>query len=799
VANARRELLRGEAADLHQFVASLEVTTTFHPPTRENLARAAQLTQRTNQFNTTTLRRSEAELAALRERGAELLIVDVSDRFGDYGIVGLVSYQRRPGGQASEATEEATGEATGEQGGSLEVDSLLLSCRALGRGVEQRILATLGRLAEASGLARVEIAYRQTAKNQPVHQFLEAIARRHRVAIGAEADRHFSYRIPVAEALAATDKLAAIEIAEERAGRDAAPTPAPAEVEGAHQLWPTILRELDTVAKIRRAIPSALARSRVASGSFVAPRDELEQAIARIWCEVLLVEQVGLHDDYFAIGGDSIRSLAVVAAMRQAHLPVTVIELHEHPSIGQLAEEIRRRGAVLAPVATPDPGDRSSSGADGPYPLSFSQRYVVETYARHNLQPGTPPTGVFHTQDRISVRAQRHRPSMEALRRAVAGLVRRTSTLRTRIFQSAAGWQQLELEAYPSVLEILDVSQLDPAQQQAELDRLLVEDRSRPFDPEHSGAALIRCYAVVTGEETFELIVTTHHGFCDGWSMQAAYNQLFALYEAHASGDDARVAELDRAMAAGDGAFRELVVREQAELAASTTVERWRTPLPSRGQAPGRGPKQTLIATADWQLFANASERARTSHTSAKAVLLDALATALATQRTTPWPLVLAVVTNGRRDDLTRPMDVFGLCWTLVPIVIAAERMPPVAAVDRLEALHQELLSAEAHARTPLQTMFQGRDPEAVAFASFNLTNFHNSSWQSGTTHLQLTKREPFHRFPFALDFNVRLHERSRTVVLKVSWAQGACDEAAARTLLDDFASALAAPPLRGE
>ena len=93
-ANARREELRSQAPDLRRFVASLEVRTTFLPFSKETAARAAQLTQRTNQLTTTTLRRSEAELRADLTGGAEILIADVSDRFGDYGIVGVVIYRR---------------------------------------------------------------------------------------------------------------------------------------------------------------------------------------------------------------------------------------------------------------------------------------------------------------------------------------------------------------------------------------------------------------------------------------------------------------------------------------------------------------------------------------------------------------------------------------------------------------------------------------------------------------------------------------------------------------------------------
>src|SRR6185503_7431040 len=154
----------------------------------------------------------EAEIHAMLADGARALIVDVSDRFGDYGIVGLVLFRR------------------GRD--VLDVDSLLLSCRALGRGVEHAIVAELGRIAETEGLGFVEIALQRSAKNKPAFQFLETIAAQHRLA--ADTEGHYRYRIPAADALAAGDKLA-IASSETDDVKDAAPR----QIDGgtSHALW----------------------------------------------------------------------------------------------------------------------------------------------------------------------------------------------------------------------------------------------------------------------------------------------------------------------------------------------------------------------------------------------------------------------------------------------------------------------------------------------------------------------------------------------------------------------------------
>jgi FkbH-like protein len=140
----------------------------------EQITRAAQLTQRTNQFNFSGIRRSEAELRELcRAGGSKCLTVQVSDRFGDYGLVGIIIF---------ELEEDA-----------VKVDTFLLSCRALGRRVEHRMLSKLAELAQAHDRRYVEILFSTTSKNQPAFEFLSEIEGGHRQAAG----RGWIFRLPV--------------------------------------------------------------------------------------------------------------------------------------------------------------------------------------------------------------------------------------------------------------------------------------------------------------------------------------------------------------------------------------------------------------------------------------------------------------------------------------------------------------------------------------------------------------------------------------------------------------------------
>ncbi len=156
----QRQQLKAQVADFRQFLKSLQLKLDFRELNREDLPRAAQLTMRTNQFNFTTIRRTEAELWKLvSEEGYRCWTVRVSDRFGDYGLVGVV---------IAKLDQEA-------QPRALEVDTFLLSCRVLGRGVEHRTVAFLAQQALALGAPALRFRINFTKKNLPARQFLESI------------------------------------------------------------------------------------------------------------------------------------------------------------------------------------------------------------------------------------------------------------------------------------------------------------------------------------------------------------------------------------------------------------------------------------------------------------------------------------------------------------------------------------------------------------------------------------------------------------------------------------------------
>ncbi len=147
----QRASLQQSATSLEDFYRSLEMTVELRQATTSTLARAAQLTQKTNQFNLTTRRYTELQLAELGAAGSRIYTARVRDRFGDNGVVGVV---------ITVPSETAW-----------EIDTMLLSCRVIGRTIETAILAAIAQDAEESGANTLVGTFIPTKKNAPAQDF----------------------------------------------------------------------------------------------------------------------------------------------------------------------------------------------------------------------------------------------------------------------------------------------------------------------------------------------------------------------------------------------------------------------------------------------------------------------------------------------------------------------------------------------------------------------------------------------------------------------------------------------------
>jgi hypothetical protein len=264
--------------------------------------RVSQLTVRTNQMNATCIRRSAAEIQravaqchtaqchtaqghTAQGHTAECHTVRVTDRFGGYGLTGVMLFR-------------VAGEA-------LEVDTFLLSCRALGRGVEHRMVARLGEIARERGLERVEIPYVEGQRNRPALLFLQSLGAKYaggvfRLTAGQAAE--IQYRPGTGDASESLPR--------ER------PSPALARIANARIA--TELRDPEQImARIRAASHRTASHGAGPRREAEVPRTALERDLAALWAELLNVDRVGIHENFFELGGHSLLAVQLLSRVRQ--------------------------------------------------------------------------------------------------------------------------------------------------------------------------------------------------------------------------------------------------------------------------------------------------------------------------------------------------------------------------------------------------------------------------------------------------------------------------------------------------
>lgn len=155
-AEAARQATKAQAGSMDDYLASLGIEITLGEMSDEQLARTAQLTGKTNQFNLLTARFSPEELTAYRQmEGNCIYVATVADRFGDYGLVFVLMVSR--------------------EGDAAHIDNLLMSCRIMGRHIEDSVVAAVEAKLADEGVVRVRGAFVPTQRNTPVRDLLDRL------------------------------------------------------------------------------------------------------------------------------------------------------------------------------------------------------------------------------------------------------------------------------------------------------------------------------------------------------------------------------------------------------------------------------------------------------------------------------------------------------------------------------------------------------------------------------------------------------------------------------------------------
>lgn len=403
---------------------------------------------------------------------------------------------------------------------------------------------------------------------------------------------------------------------------------------------------------LRRLAPREYAK--LVAASVTEPRTQTEIELCAILSEVLGVP-VGIHHNYFELGGDSILGVAIVAKARLRGLALTTNMLFGRPTVGELAEDIERRG-TRHEVEVPRAHDTDTTRAA--LPLTPLQRGILF----HSLQPGSKSAYVTQISCRLTGNFD-----FDRFRHACDKLLRRYPVLRAAIdLTNPADPTQVTHDVAEWPIERQDLCGLDGPSRVEALDGLLQRDMARGFDL--TVAPLMRLLLVEMDDSTRWCIWTHHHLILDGWSQQLLVQQLFKLY-------DGQPLPVPR------GSFADYTTW----LAAGKVMDHdgfWRRYLAGAPRLGGagreaQGPDPSSMASLVLLISEQRTEAMRRSARTAKVTLAVQLASA--------WALALGAFLNAddvcfamtaslRPPEMTASEEIVGVCINTLPVRVGLER-----------------------------------------------------------------------------------------------------------------------------
>ncbi|MEG8183985.1 amino acid adenylation domain-containing protein [Nocardia terpenica] len=281
----------------------------------------------------------------------------------------------------------------------------------------------------------------------------------------------------------------------------------------------------------KRALP-APDRGAFAGGAFVAPRTPVEEQVAKVWQQVLGVSRVGVHDSFFDLGGDSIRAVGLVGALREAGYDVTVRDVFAGRTIAALGELITGRPAMAGAdhrvepfeLITSDDRQRLPHDVVDAYPVSQAQLGMLVEILANEEHGVYHSVGVFRVRDEFPFAAT-------ALRAALSIVAARHDALRTS-FHLTGYSQPLQLVHADAEIPLVvhDLRHLDQGRRRTALDDFIAAERADTFD--HAQAPLLRVAAVLDSDDDsgWWLSFAAPHTIGEGWSARVLMLEILGCY-----------------------------------------------------------------------------------------------------------------------------------------------------------------------------------------------------------------------------------------------------------------------------
>ncbi|MGI8504145.1 MAG: amino acid adenylation domain-containing protein, partial [Hassallia sp.] len=525
----------------------------------------------------------------------------------------------------------------------------------------------------------------------------------------------------------------------------------------------------------RQALPAPNTIEKEAELNFVSPETVEEQELADIWTQVLGLEKVGVNQNFFELGGDSIRSIQVRSQAQEKNINFSLPQLFQYQTIRELIKNITSIESSTELIAVVQPFSLIS-----PEDLSKMPESVEDAYPLSQLQAGMffeselsqeQGQATYHNITTLHLKAPLN---LDKLQIAVQQLAKRHPILRTSFhLNNFSQPLQLVHRQVSIPLQIADLRHLSLNEQQEELAAWLKVEQRHKFDWEK--APLLRFQIHLRSEETFQFSFTEHHAILDGWSIALMLTELFTEYFSLLN-NEVRTIDLHAMGCAPPKAiaFRDFVALEQAALVSQECQQYWQEKLydntvallPRWSAAISKSVKQ--ICQQDIQISPALSEGlkqlAKSTAVPLKSVLLAAHLRVL-NLLSGQSDIVTGLVTNGRPEQKDGDR-ILGLFLNTLPLRLHLNGGSWLDLIQEVFQVERELLDFRWY---PLAKLQQNLGGQLLFEAAFNFVNFHVYQGLQNQENIEVLEENSFQEtnFPLFADFSLNPFSSQVNLVLE--------------------------------
>jgi amino acid adenylation domain-containing protein len=455
---------------------------------------------------------------------------------------------------------------------------------------------------------------------------------------------------------------------------------------------------------------------------YTPPQTPVEEILAGVWTEVLEIERVGIHDNFFALGGDSIRSIQVRSRAAERGVEFSVQQLFQLQNIHELALAVSFAGApvvkgLVEPFSLVSESDRHGlpEGLADAYPLAVLQAGMLFHSAFDRSAMLYQNVGSFR------LRA----PFVEsAMQSATQQLINRHGVLRTSFdLNNFSEPLQLVHAAIASPLQVRDIRALPDDEKDRAIDEFVAAERLRHFEWER--APLLRFCIHLLADDTFQFTMTEHHAILDGWSVASLLTELFRVYFSLQDGSEP-APEPPSALTFGD-----YVALEREALASDDSRRFWKDhlsnstpiilPRPVSLRREHAAPRiRTLNVPISQEVSDNLKRLALRTAVPLKSVLLAAHLRVLSMYGGKS-DVMTGLVSNGRPEEADGER-VLGLFLNTLPFRLKLAGGTWEELVRQTFDVERELMP---YKRYPMAELQKERSGQQLFEAAFNFTHFH--------------------------------------------------------------------------